>query len=148
MEKKQFEEIIKKEGDFEKGTMLGLPFIIWRHPETKHWCGYVGVPKDSRLHGKEYYISTESENGLSKLEEAINNISVHGGLTAAGELGDRSGDDVWYFGFDCAHGGDLVSYMFDYPQFGDESTYKDKNFIMTEVENLARQLKEIIDLKL
>lgn len=146
MKKKEFEKIIKDEGNFEKGTMFGLPFIIWRNPKMKFWCGYVGVPKDSRLNGKRYYISTESENGLSNLEKAINDIDVHGGLTWAGELGDKSGDDIWYFGFDCAHSGD--AYMLDYLRFGEKNTYKNKAYVMTEIEALARQLKKIIDLKL
>ena len=148
MPNNNLEKQIKKEGDFEKGEVLGLPFVIWRHPSFGHWCGYVGVPKESRLNGKNYYISSESENGLSKLEQAINDISIHGGLTYAGKLGERSKDDLWYFGFDCGHAGDLEPFMIEkYPTMAD-GYYKDKEFVMTEVESLAKQLKEIIDLKL
>lgn len=139
---------IKEEGDFDKGVVLGMSFVIWRHPSFGHWCGYVGVSKGSKLDGRNYYISTESENGLSKLEQAINNISVHGGLTYAGKLKDRSGDDLWYFGFDCNHSGDLAPFTAEkYPMMADGS-YKDKEFVMAEIKSLAMQLKEIIDLKL
>ena len=139
-------EEIEKEGDYAKGEILGLPYIIWRHPSLGHWCGYIGVPKDSRLNGKSYYISTESENGLSKLEQAIDDISVHGGLTYAGNRDEKS--DTWYFGFDCGHSGDVEPFMAEkYPHLAD-GTYKNKDFVMVEVENLAKQLKEIIELKL
>lgn len=141
---------LKEEGNYAKGEILGLSFVIWRNPTFGHWCGYVGVPKDSRLDGKNYYFYTESENGLSKLEQAINDISVHGGLTYAGKLGDRAKDDLWYFGFDCAHSGDTSPYMIEkYPELeGANDWYKDKEFVMTEIENLTKQLKEIIDLNL
>lgn len=143
------EEQIKKEGDFEKGKILGMPFVIWRHLNFGHWCGYVGVPNDSKLKGKNYYFHTESENSLSKLERAISDISVHGGLTYAGKLSkEKIKDGLWYFGFDCGHSGDLEPFIVkEYPELASGS-YKDKKFVMVEVENLARQLKEIIDLKL
>lgn len=137
-------EIIKKEGDFEKGVMFGLPFVIWRHLSFGHWCGYVAVPKESRLNGKNYYTHSESENGLSKLEQAINDISVHGGLTYAGKLKERAKNDLWYFGFDCAHSEDLEPFMIEkYPKLS-EGYYKDKEFVLIEVESLAKQLKELI----
>lgn len=138
---------IKKEGDFEKGEILGLSFVIWRHPDFGHLNGYVGVPKDSRLSGKKYCFYSESENGLSKLEQAINNISVHGGLTFAGKL-NKTNDDLWYFGFDTGHFDDLSPFMLEkYPHITN-GFYKDKEFVMTEIQNLALQLKEIIDSKL
>ena len=57
-------------------------------------CGYVGVPKGSKLYGK----------NCEKLD-----FDVHGGLTYSG--GGKNSDypiksDLWWLGFDCAHGGD------------------------------------------
>jgi len=146
MNKEEYQKIIKDEGDEYEFEAFGLPCLMMRNRSFGNWCGYVGVPKDSRLNGKNYYFYTESENGLSKLEQAINNISVHGGLTFSEKR--KENDDTWYFGFDCAHSGDLVGYLFDYPEMDRGDTYKDKQFVITECQNLAKQLKDIIDLKL
>ena len=146
MTKEEYEKIVKEEGNEYEFEAFGLPCYMLRNGSEGHWCGYVGVPKDSRLYKKDYYFYTESENGLSKLEQAINNIKVHGGLTYADRR--RKNDDTWYFGFDCAHSGDFMEYYFDYPELEENSTYKDKQFVITECQNLAKQLKEIIDLKL
>jgi hypothetical protein len=52
-------------------------------------------------------------------------------------------DDVWWFGFDCAHLGDLAPGMlragFDGFQ-GD--VYRDVNYVAREVTSLAAQLAE------
>ena len=146
---KELKKKIKEEGDFLQGEFLGLPFVLWRHDGFGHWCGYVGVPKGSRLNGKDYYISTESENGLSKIEEAINNIEVHGGLTFAGTLSHREvKDGLWYFGFDCGHCNDLEPFIFEkYPSM-EHGIYRDKEYVIGECKSLAKQLKNIIDLKL
>jgi hypothetical protein len=53
-------------------------------------------------------------------------------------------DDVWWFGFDCAHCGDLCPQFKEYrtlPQQGDE--YRDVSYVTKECEKLAEQLKEI-----
>lgn len=59
-----------------------------------HRCGYVGIPKDHELYGKNY-----------------NNIllNCHGGLTYSGD-GYPLDDGNWYIGFDCAHWGDGKDY--------------------------------------
>jgi len=147
MTKEQLEKLIEQEGDEFDFEVFGFPCYLLRQKSLGYWCGYVQVPKDSRLFRKNYYCSSKSELGISKLEQAINDISVHGGITFAGER--KENDDTWYFGFDCGHAGDLVGYIFDYPQLSDSTdTYKTKEFVITECKNLARQLKEIIDLKL
>jgi hypothetical protein len=78
-----------------------------RHPEYGHWCGYVGVHQGHELHGKRY--------------QDIEDIDVHGGLTYSNKCdpSEREGtgvchvpgpgedEDVWWFGFDCAHYNDL-----------------------------------------
>src|SRR5438067_12443361 len=92
--------------DFEHA---GLPCLILRGP-VGAWCGYAAVPPGHPLHGKGYseLYDYETESGID--------IRVHGGLTYAGACsGDichvpRLGepDDVWWFGFDCSHAGDLA----------------------------------------
>ena len=142
MIKEEFEKIIKEEGNDYEFTALGLPCLLMRNTSVGTWCGYVGVPKNSRLNSKRHYTSSNSENGISPLEKAIYDISVHGGLTYSGRR--KKGDDTWYFGFDCAHSGDLMIYSLD----TEGDTYKNKQFVIEECLNLARQLNEIMAQKL
>lgn len=132
---------IKAEGNLYSFEAFGLPCVMMRMEDVGHWCGYVGVPKDSRLHGKNYYTFSESENGISGLEKAINDIEVHGGLTFSGER--IANDATWYFGFDCAHACDLCPFN-KFTIGGLKGTYRDKEYVIEECKKLAKQLNEII----
>lgn len=115
----------------------GTPCLMVRTPHHGAWCGYAAVPPGHPLHGVEY---------------GDPDVSVHGGLTysnkcagyichvpAPGEL-----DDVWWFGFDCAHSGDetpgsnAALGFRAYRGIGDE--YRDLAYVRAEVERLADQL--------
>ena len=151
--KEEYEKIVKEEGDYMEFEAFGLPCVIWRNKNFGHWCGYAGVPKDSRLDGKRYYFSTESENGLSSLEKAINEIEIHGGLTYAGKRKENweysKKDDIWYFGFDCGHYGDLQKYQFEYPEnIREDDIYRTKEYVIEECKKFAEQLKKMIELNL
>lgn len=121
--------------DFESA---GFPCFIHRS-RLGNWCGYVGIPESHPYFGKDY-------SGLD--------LEVHGGLTFASKCreGDHlchipkpgQPDNIWWLGFDCAHGGDLIpgitsffSHMESY------ETYKNKDFAMKETFNLAQQLSQI-----
>lgn len=116
----------------------GFPaFIVRNHLGAL--CGYVGVPPEHSAHGKGYWSDVP--------------VSVHGGLTYAGECQGRichvpapgETDDVWWFGFDCAHYGDTVPGMLRF-EFGNPPVtyyYKDVDYVRSEVESLAKQLKEV-----
>ncbi len=119
-------------------------------------CGYVGVGPDHPLHGKQY-CTAETDH-----------LDVHGSLTysdACQEGGDichvpaeGREHDIWWFGFDCAHFGDVCprmdadlremraripempSPLGDYGPLG-QATYKDWAYVVNEVHSLARQLK-------
>jgi hypothetical protein len=119
----------------------GYPVALRRGPAGA-WCGYVGVPADHALHGKGYSHKIKAPEGWAEREGSIDDVGVinvfcadadeirigvvpvdlcvrcHGGLTYAGE-GWWDGDDraTWWFGFDCAHSGDLSP---KYPIHGDE----------------------------
>jgi hypothetical protein len=84
-------------------THAGLPCLAARSESGGNWCGYVAVPPGHPLHGRDY-------------DHADVDVEVHGGgLTYANRCEGhvchvpRPGepDDVWWFGFDCAHFGDL-----------------------------------------
>lgn len=93
-----------------------------------HRCGYVGVPKEHPLHGKDYNDKSEylfmkdlenepigKRSPISILSMAFSDLSdnaridyyfnVHGGITYA--EGNKTypieSDNLWWFGFDCAH---------------------------------------------
>lgn len=83
-------------------------------------------------------------------------FEVHGGLTFSGgckETDDPSRficyvpdsgepDDVWWFGFDCAHSGD-VSPGYDRFFRDADAAYRTLAYVEGQVAELARQLKEV-----
>ena len=123
-----------------KDAETGLPCLIVRN-RMGALCGYVGVPTTHRLYGKEY-------------EHA--DVVVHGGLTfsEACQHGENEGtgichipgkgepDTVWWFGFDCAHGFDVMP-AYSAKWGGDcwpGSQYRDVGYVRGEIASLARQL--------
>ena len=93
-----------------------------------HRCGYVGIPKNHPLYGKDYSdyleikkadVGDREVSGILPLlgawldeDERIRieaYFQCHGGITYAGGGGHSSypiGSDLWWFGFDCGHAGD------------------------------------------
>lgn len=101
----------------------GLKCYLRRHPNYWHWCGYVGVPEGHPLY----------ENGEEDLD-------VHGGITYAA-FGKPHGeaDGLWWFGFDCAHSGDLCPKM----MWHEYDVYRTIEWVEAEARKLAKQLMEI-----
>jgi len=124
----------------------GLPCLIVRNGMGA-LCGYVGVPTSHPLFGKNY----------GKAE----NISVHGGLTFADACDPGSPEDhgichipgpgesnqVWWFGFDCAHHNDLIpAYPAMTPEFKKmmaTNTYRNVAYVKAQIASLAQQLSEV-----
>ncbi len=127
----------------------GLDCMINRGPSGA-LCGYVGVGPDHPLHGVHY--------GDVEVD-----IEVHGGLTYSqacqegGEIchvpAEGREHDIWWFGFDCAHG-------FDYmPKFNHETKdiiqsssiwgfpdqYKGWAYVCGEITGLAAQLAQLTE---
>jgi hypothetical protein len=111
------------------------------------WCGYVGVPPGHPLHGADY-------------EDP--DVDVHGGLTYASPCQEDRLEgichvpepgrpaDVWWFGFDCAHLGDMSPYdakdRFADPgariwKYRTDDVYRDLGYVRLECGSLAAQLK-------
>lgn len=127
----------------------GLPCLAVRQPNLGHWCGYVGVPPEHPLHGKDY--------------DAVS-LAAHGGITyadACQPAEDESKDichtpdpgepdHVWWFGFDCAHFGDYSphgkkleeerGYPFTIRQ---DEKYRTLEYVQSECVELAKQLAEV-----
>jgi hypothetical protein len=122
----------------------GLPCLIVRGPSGA-LCGYVGVDSAHPLYKVDY------DDAYSKA-----GIEAHGGLTFASGCQDSADpsqgichipepgkpDDVWWFGFDCAHSGDLCPAFSRDRGFGlfHDEQYRDIAYVEREVAALAQQL--------
>lgn len=129
----------------------GLDCLIVRQPRSGHLCGYVGVGPDHPWHGKDY-----SADGVD--------VRVHGGLTfseACAESDDPARgichvaepgrpEHVWWFGFDCAHGGDYspanAILAETHPVFArsDFEEYRTRSYVEREIRYLARQIAAVV----
>lgn len=110
--------------------------------EFGNWCGYVGVPKEHPDYGK------------SHTDMSIDPINVHGGLTYTDKCQGhichvpKAGmpADVWWFGFDTGHAGDLsprvTAALGDHSDLLEWQVYRDADYIKKETNSLARQLKK------
>lgn len=148
-------------------TADGLSAVIVRTSWSGNFCGYVGVPTSHPWHGKEYSaivkptakqasapVDMDRVSILSLLSMAASDtdpntearidcvIRVHGGLTYAGAGREKFGEDpsLWYFGFDCAHSGDLSP---AYESFSGHSSYRDIDYVRDEIVALSKQLAEV-----
>jgi hypothetical protein len=140
---------------------------IIRHPRGGHLCGYVRVPEGHPLFKVEYSDKVPEILGLAVKEawegplgkRGIISVflsqsedrrdmrldclfDVHGSLTFSGAMKNRP-DDEWWFGFDCAHAGDLSPK--DAERFGwyDGELYRTVDYVKAECESLAKQLKDV-----
>lgn len=134
----------------------GLPCLMTRHPEHGNWCGYAAVPPGHPLHG------ASPDNANLGAHGGVNYASLCSGLIChVPDPGEP--DDVWWFGFDCAHSYDycpgLVATLRKLhvdPQglslsdcapldeeilFG-HCVYRDLAYVRGQVECLAEQLAE------
>jgi len=110
------------------GGLIGLVF----RSDMGHLCGYVGVPVGHPDHGKGY--------------SAVD-VEVHGGLTFDGSATGfveywpgGEADGRWFFGFDCAHLGDVSPAMLRYRGGEGDDTYRTVGYVRAEVVRLAEQL--------
>lgn len=134
----------------------GLPCLMRRNMQLGNWCGYVAVPPGHPLHGANYN------------DARAEGIYAHGGITytdgCQGEICHAANageaDDVWWFGFDAGHAGDLVPQLLKYgslaefdpelheklKSLGDEvgvmmhDVYRDEAYMRAQCEQLAAQL--------
>ncbi len=132
--------------------VTGLDCMINRGPSGA-LCGYVGVGPDHPAHGKNYDdVDVDVHGGLTYSE------ACQGEICHVPEPGREH--DIWWFGFDCCHFGDVApkmdadlremharipempSPLGDYGPFG-RSTYKDWDYVVVQVHLLAEQLKEM-----
>ena len=135
------EEKIKQEGDEAVWDEQGLKCYVKRHKSLQHLCGYVGVPKTHPWWGKGGGSTLCKHDGCYK-HSIVAQLQVHGGLTFEGEWKQFPG--LWFFGFDCAHSGDLVPEALKFRTgYNLDETYRDMEYVKAECRNLAKQLQEV-----
>jgi hypothetical protein len=119
----------------------GRPCLMVRHPRLGHWCGYAAVDPGHTLHGADY--NTLHFGG------GEDDWWPHGGLTYASLCAHNichvpkpgEPDDVWWFGFDCAHSGDISPGMrSEYRMNMPYDTYRDAAYVQRETNRLAEYL--------
>lgn len=137
----------------------GYDCLIVRNPMGA-LCGYVGVPPGHSLHGVDYGACPQADD-CPERDRYCNHspesvLSVHGGITFSDFCDPSEADDaichtpapgrpdkVFWFGFDCAHAGDLCpgSFNFTTDSFRTADTYRDLTYVRNEVQALAVQLE-------
>lgn len=135
-------------------TKTGLPGMLLRNG-VGALCGYVAVPSEHKLHGIGYSKRIPSDE-VGPPEEYSDyssspegKLKVHGGVTFSDSCGGSichvpepgEPDDVWWFGFDCAHLGD--DYPRNYAGSSRYEQYRDVAYVQAEVEQLAKQLARL-----
>lgn len=145
----------------------GLPCLIDRK-EMGIFCGYVGVPPSHPWYGKSYshpigectqYCDkgAEAEEDRHSCHCIDSKLEAHGGVNFSDQCSpdatESSGvchvpepgepDNVWWFGFDCAHAWDLCPAMAERIRLIGEGTYRNLEWVRNEVTHLAAQLAAV-----
>lgn len=122
-----------------------LPCLIVRNPFGA-LCGYVGVSAGHPAFERNY--------------DLVDVEDPHGGLTFAGHcqpvkegichvVEPGEDDNVWWLGFDCAHGGDYMPGMMAHMALPAglrslfEGVYRSMDYVQDEVTRLAAELRRI-----
>ncbi len=127
----------------------GLPCLIVRN-HIGALCGYAGVSRDHPLHGKPYVdLDVDVHGGLTFADGCQHSKDESQGVCHVPEPGTP--DDVWWFGFDCAHCFDLIPGMPKFPEIEAmyptpahmQQVYRDADYVAGEVTRLAAQLQAL-----
>lgn len=140
-------DIVRKEGMTKLWMRHGLYCYIVRHVlGGGQLNGYVGVVQGSPLFGLPGYVTIRSskETAITPTQAQINNISVHGGLTFAGEFKNFQIEKIWWFGFDTAHLYDIRPFSVCGMSFDSQGSYRDMKYVANEVNRLADQITLIL----
>jgi hypothetical protein len=130
------------EADKEQWTdeKTGLPCLFVRN-HSGFLCGYVGI---------------NSSHPFFEQHHGNCDVSVHGGLTFSDKcmphemnepkvchsVEDGEDDNVWWLGFDCAHGGDFCP-AYHSTESRAHFKYRTVEYVKNECADLAQQLAAI-----
>lgn len=126
----------KGEPDRVEFRHAGLPCLLKRNDDMGTWCGYAAVPPGHPAHGKPYDdVPVQAHGGLTYAD------ACSGSICHVPKPGEP--DDVWWLGFDCCHGGDVVPMFVTMGMrswFGRAEKYRDVAYVRRETKRLAQQL--------
>jgi len=126
MNNDKLKKIIESEGNFYEWTNTLKCFI--QRNQMDVWCGYVTIPKSFPLDFKKEI-----------------NLDCHGGVTYQ----DINTDGDLVVGFDCGHHGDLIPSLklndLKLLIIDDFSTYRDKQYVISEVNSMVDQVIHIVE---
>jgi hypothetical protein len=153
---------LRRWGQLRKGSGVSEEPVEWTDEASGLLCcvlrgpvgalnGYVAINRTHPWFGRGYddhlplrCPKIETEGGSCYEHSPSYLVGVHGGLTYAGEgvEGSSKGDDLWWFGFDCAHAGDFIPGLSgDSP--GDGEQVCDLPYVQSECRRLAMQLAAV-----
>ena len=119
----------------------GLACLAKRGP-LGAWCGYVGVDETHPWFGLDYDdVEADPHGGLTYA--ALCDGDEEQGICHV--PGEGEPDPLWWFGFDCAHGFDVVPGMLEFDRnlgehLGVPVAYRDLGYVKAEVAHLARTI--------
>ena len=134
----------------------GLICLAVRNGLHGGWCGYVGVVEEHPWFKQDYHAHEDVEvhGGLTFSDFCVEENKEHGICHVPDE---DEPDNVWWFGFDCAHYYDMsprdysssplgmlnaISSMFDSDVSNiKRGEYRTLAYVQSEVARLARQIK-------
>jgi hypothetical protein len=134
------------------GALCGYVGIQCKHPfwEKKDWdcplpSAKTGIPTEEDLQfGPESWTARHARrltcnDGSNCSHMAVYQFDCHGGVTYSGRGVNGMREDLWYFGFDCSHLGDVLP---DMPSGhnGPDDRYRGAHYVQKNVESLAKQL--------
>lgn len=123
----------------------GLPCLAIRN-RLGAWCGYAAVPRSHPYYGMHHEMTDlDAHGGLTYTG------LCHGGICHVPAPGEP--DDVWWFGFDCAHAFDFTPALNEIPEIVAlraqyhtppewEDVYRPLAYVQAETNKLAEQLAE------
>ena len=150
-------------------TKAGLRAVVLFVNDSHH-CGYVALEKDHPLYGVSYGekhpalrwdllegAQTGDRGVFSLLKASLRDegdtttspdvfFDVHGSITYASEGDDypAKGDGLWWYGFDCAHAGDLTQRdLREGWKSEADGVFRDEAFCIAQCEKLAEQLEMV-----
>lgn len=102
-------------------------------------CGYVAVTDTHPFYKKDYdSVPVEVHGGLTYADLCMDAAEDHG---VCHRPGKGEPDNVWWFGFDCAHYGDHSP---AYARDASDERYKSVSYVEAQVKSLARQLHTLM----
>jgi hypothetical protein len=132
----------QQEPDRIEWVFLGFPCLIVR--QGGGWlCGYVGIPPTHPYYGKDLEdkelkeIYTDKKINFSEASQQIDDPrAVNHQLLPTDK-------NYWWIGFDCCHYDDVFPRIIQFYNFSSDTSYKNIEYVKTQVEFLARQLNQL-----